>query len=369
MHEFDKFVMRLKEEFDCGTRAARNKEYHRVATAAARARKKGDMAKFLAPSKQLKLLPYTVRDSSYRRISYCRYADDWIIGVRGSLAETNQILDKCREFLASTLGLTLSPNKTKVTCLTKDKVLFLGAHILRGKISHTKEARRKVMMASGELKSKGLTQKRGMLLRLEAPIQRVRDKLTQAGFISQGRPNPKTVWIALNRDQIVSLYNSIIRGYANYYRFAANYGKLISFVRWVTFFSCARTLAAKENISVAKITGKYGINLGDGMKQTALIKPQYTNYSGAQRFLVNKMEPSEYIAALYARGKSMANLFSLSCSACGSTHKVEMPHARGVGDLNPAARPMDKLLAKANRKQIPLCRVCHMEAHRPKDGN
>jgi len=40
-----------------------------------------------------------------------------------------------------------------------------------------------------------------------------------------------------------------------------------------------------------------------------------------------------------------------------------MHHVRMMKDLSPKTKSLDALMAKANRKQIPLCRSCHMRYH------
>jgi len=70
-----------------------------------------------------------------------------------------------------------------------------------------------------------------------------------------------------------------------------------------------------------------------------------------------------------AKSISKASLEGLSCAACGSDYRVDMHHVRMMKDLNPKANPVDKIMAKRNRKQIPLCRECHMNHHRNKSGN
>lgn len=133
------------------------------------------------------------------------------------------------------------------------------------------------------------------------------------------------------------------------------------------FFSCARTLANKYGSTVAKVIKKYGLDFAKGEKKgIALIKPTYYNDLGINRFATgNNREPLSYIAALFAAGKSMASLNNLSCAQCGSNHKVEMHHIRALKDLKPEISHVDKLMSKARRKQIPLCRVCHMDTHHP----
>lgn len=62
-------------------------------------------------------------------------------------------------------------------------------------------------------------------------------------------------------------------------------------------------------------------------------------------------------------GLSRASLENLVCVICESEYRVEMHHVRMMKDLNPKARLTDKIMAKRNRKQIPLCRSCHIKHH------
>jgi hypothetical protein len=62
-------------------------------------------------------------------------------------------------------------------------------------------------------------------------------------------------------------------------------------------------------------------------------------------------------------GISLATLDKLPCRLCGSMYKVEMHHIRMIKDFNPKLSTLDVLMAKENRKEIPLCRECHMNVH------
>jgi nicotine oxidoreductase len=66
---------------------------------------------------------------------------------------------------------------------------------------------------------------------------------------------------------------------------------------------------------------------------------------------------------LYSKGISLASLDNLICSVCRSDYRVEMHHVRMMKNLSPKVKSLDALMAKANRKQIPLCRNCHMKYH------
>ena len=50
------------------------------------------------------------------------------------------------------------------------------------------------------------------------------------------------------------------------------------------------------------------------------------------------------------------------CSVCGETENVEMHHVRAIKDLK-NRNPTERIMMAINRKQIPLCRTCHLIAH------
>jgi group II intron reverse transcriptase/maturase len=63
-------------------------------------------------------------------VSYCRYADDFIIIVKGTREHAKTIRDQCRDFLAGDLKLTLNMEKTHITHVN-DGFTFLGHRIVR----------------------------------------------------------------------------------------------------------------------------------------------------------------------------------------------------------------------------------------------
>lgn len=51
------------------------------------------------------------------------------------------------------------------------------------------------------------------------------------------------------------------------------------------------------------------------------------------------------------------------CANCGESNHVEMHHVKHIKTINPRLSSFDKLLARINRKQVPLCRRCHLQVH------
>lgn len=346
MNQLDQFVENLASDFDKGVKPRLNNEYSAHASALARAKIKGDtdrMRSEMLAMRELSSIDFY--DPNFRRLYYVRYADDWIVGIRGSLEETKNILSQI-DLKLNEMGLTLSKEKTKITNINKDKVLFLGTSISR---SHH---RRYTMMHVGTSRRLGLG------IRLEAPLDRVRQKLTSAGFIRNGKPYPKFIWMSLNKDQILHLYNSVYRGILNYYSFAHNINQLNSLVGLILKESVTRLLAAKFSLNTrAQVYKKFGRLLGNQGKvkfHDPKIKVNIMNFKVGQNI--------DIIQGLFAQNKSLANLYNMLCAKCGSDYRVEMHHVKMMKDLD-SSKWADRQLAKANRKQIPLCRKCHMEHH------
>ena len=117
-------------------------------------------------------------------------------------------------------------------------------------------------------------------------------------------------------------------------------------------------LAAKFNLkSVAAVLDKFGLDL-KGEDRIAFVKPSYK--INVWDFKINV---SSNLNTLYATRISKASLQNLSCVKCGADENVEMHHVRMLNDLNPKLSELDKLMAKSKRKQVPLCRACHLKHH------
>lgn len=63
-------------------------------------------------------------------VAYCRYADDFVIIVKGNKAHAEAIREECQAFLEGTLRLTLNMGKTHITHVN-DGFTFLGHRIIR----------------------------------------------------------------------------------------------------------------------------------------------------------------------------------------------------------------------------------------------
>lgn len=62
-------------------------------------------------------------------------------------------------------------------------------------------------------------------------------------------------------------------------------------------------------------------------------------------------------------GISTISALGQACSNCGSNHKVEMHHLKHLRTINLKLSGFDQLMAKINRKQVSLCKNCHIQVH------
>src|SRR5260370_13439457 len=64
-------------------------------------------------------------DDEYKRLYFCRYADDFCIGIIGSRADAEQIRQEVRQFIEHHLRLTIAEEKSHIRH-SKKGVTFVG---------------------------------------------------------------------------------------------------------------------------------------------------------------------------------------------------------------------------------------------------
>ena len=347
MHQLDVFVDDLKSNFEKGKRARNTKEYDHHRYLMKKAKKENDLATLNALYKEnsnKEVMDF--KDPNYKRLLYVRYADDWVVGIRGNFEETKEILSEITRF-CNEIGLTVNKDKTKITNLNKDRAFFLGTNIFRSRV--TKKGPNKQLDSS--------TQRYNRQLRLTAPLDNIRNKLRQAGFLLGKKPTPRFLWLPLSHKEIILMYNSVLRGYINYYSFVHNYGAMTGMLNIILIRSAAALLAAKFKLgTTAKVFKKFGKRLEN--EGVSFIKLNYT--TDILRF---KIKADPIIKTQYASNLSKGSIENLPCAKCGSIYRVEMHHIKHMKNLNPKVSEIDRLMIRAQRKQIPLCRQCHMKHH------
>src|SRR5215467_14167431 len=132
LDRLDKFIEQtLLPAHNRGERRTPYRPYMRLWQRACRLEQKGERQAGSVLRKQMKTMPSRdADDPGYRRLRYCRYADDWLLGFTGPRQEAEQIKACIGQFLHDQLKLELSPAKTLITHGRTQAARFLGYQIV-----------------------------------------------------------------------------------------------------------------------------------------------------------------------------------------------------------------------------------------------
>ena len=301
------------------------------------------------------------------RLRYVRYADDWIVGVYGPLDFVSEIKNKIATFLNKELGLELSLDKTKITNLLHDKALFLGFYI---QIHRPKESNFHIRKIGDHFRKSKISHNRVWLL---VPVDRILNKLSDEGFLknySKGSvitTSAKTSWIFLSHRDIVARYNMLTRGLLRYYSIATNRSVFHLIVNYILRHSCAKTLARKFRLrSRNKVFKTFGYSLKtcEEPRISFYTEPHYKRLKKWPKH-ITATNPFEF---LNWRLRTQFHFWE-PCLICGTTENIEMHHVKHIRKSNQKAQGFTQLMSRLNRKQIPVCKNCHVQIHNGKyDG-
>ena len=367
LHELDKFVMKLKSEFDTPGVGQITPEYrelhneikrlsHRLTKVTGEEREMV-LAEYKPKRQKLMTIPCTAQTD--KKLKYVRYADDFLIAVKGNREDCQWIKSKLAEFIGDTLKMELSEDKTLITHSSKC-ARFLGYDVRVRRSGKIKRG------GPGHVKMRTLNGGVELLVPLN---DKIRQFVFTKGVAIQKEdgsmfPVHRKYLVGLTDLEIVSVYNAELRGICNYYGMASNFCKLHYFA-YLMEYSCLKTLASKHKTSLSKIidkfndgTGKWGVPY-----ETKLgIKRRYfANYADCK----GKGSATDYIsnAAVvygYAVNTLENRLKAKVCELCGTTESdhYEVHHINKLKNLKGKERWEIAMIAK-HRKTLVVCRDCH----------
>jgi len=359
MHQFDEFIVNhLQPKYTRGKTRRQPLEYKNTMSNSRYYSKKYDKSnnpRHLKLSqkyrKQAQKMPSVdSADPHFRRFTYCRYADDWLIGFAGPHTEALDIRESCKTFLES-IKLRLNMEKTLVTKASTG-CIFLGMKI-------------HIPVKQQRFRTKGsrLVQRAVLGVRINAPIKLIFKKLSQAGYCtpSGNKSQPRMALYVCEKDEMTEAYNKVLRGYLNYYSPCDNYPKLAGTLFYTLRSSLCKILAAKYKLRTVRATllkyGKYLQKSGKvsllNFKDQKIRFPLYKTNGTSEPRLRTLFQKASYTI----RGEA------LECVRCGSTYKVHMHHVRMIKDLIKHTDPISRAMIARKRKQIPLCQRCHVLQH------
>ena len=248
LDRLDKFVETvLIPEYTRGKLRARSPEYRKVERAIRRAREQGDRAQVRVLYRRLHSLPsQDPCDPGYRRLRYCRYADDMLLGLAGPKVEAEEIKARLAVFLRDDLKLELSPEKTLITHARSQRACFLGYEI--DVASSDRRTRR-----PSETDRRNRRSLNGTVV-LHVPAAVIKAK--SAPYMSRGVPACRNRMVNEADYSIVGRFGAEYRGLVQYYLLAGDVFRLHR-LRWVMETSMLETLACKHRASVSKMAARY----------------------------------------------------------------------------------------------------------------
>lgn len=125
-------------------------------------------------------LPSKSTNYQCTQLWYTRYADDFIIGVRGKKSAAVDLKTMVENFIRTELNLELNLEKTLITDAKKSRANFLGAE-LRVAVSITNEAKRTARTYKGGTRKVRIPSGKMLVL---APIEKLVKKLEDQGMCS-----------------------------------------------------------------------------------------------------------------------------------------------------------------------------------------
>ena len=370
LHELDEFVETLRTKRGKGKVKRPNLGYLQlqrrkhllVAQGKTRTREFKQTIKQLrqTPSKQLD-------DPDFIRIKYLRYADDWVVGICGSHSLAETIKQEIKTFLRESLKLTLSEEKTHITNARTEEAFFLGTTFKIGNGGEAKVAQQ--ISPTGKTFHRRST---GWETVMKAPLPRLIKRLSDKGFCTkQGEPRSKTGWTNLDTDQIINLYSAVNRGIQNYYRFVDNWAQL-NRIQYILELSLAKTLAHKFKITKPIVYKRFGKELAvvikgkDGKSDRKISFYRNRDWKKKRDAFQSGKRSDIDLVSTAARMRTRSKL-GQPCCICGeAAGQIVMHHVRHIRKLSHKreATGFNRVLRAMNRKQIPVCTICHGKIHR-----
>lgn len=374
LHELDLYVAELSKGFQKPYKSRITAEYSRLSGKMTRVKQKikkaeeaGNMAEKERLLKELKklhsqLLKTPCKSQTDKEIKYVRYADDFIIGVRGSREDCEEIKRKLSCFIRDSLKMELSEEKTLITH-SNTYARFLGYDM--------RIRRSNVIKPNG----RGTTQRTmSNHMELAVPLgDKIQPFLFKHGVVKQKEngelePVHRNDLLRLTDLEIVSAYDAELRGICNFYYLAGNFYKL-HYLSYLMEYSCLKTLAFKHRCTIGKIKEKFSDKKGGWCIPYETKKGMKYLYLSKHSDCAKGKEASDTIPGMtmihkHTRSTLESRLKAKTCELCGCTEsrQFEIHHVNKLKNLK-GKEPWEVMMIAKRRKTMVVCYECHKKIH------
>lgn len=374
LHELDLYVAELSKGFQKPYKSRITAEYSRLSGKMTRVKQKikkaeeaGNMAEKERLLKELKklrsqLLKTPCKSQTDKEIKYVWYADDFIIGVRGSREDCEEIKRKLSCFIRDSLKMELSEEKTLITH-SNTYARFLGYDM--------RIRRSNVIKPNG----RGTTQRTmSNHMELAVPLgDKIQPFLFKHGVVKQKEngelePVHRNDLLRLTDLEIVSAYDAELRGICNFYYLAGNFYKL-HYLSYLMEYSCLKTLAFKHRCTIGKIKEKFSDKKGGWCIPYETKKGMKYLYLSKHSDCAKGKEASDTIPGMtmihkHTRSTLESRLKAKTCELCGCTEsrQFEIHHVNKLKNLK-GKEPWEVMMIAKRRKTMVVCYECHKKIH------
>jgi group II intron reverse transcriptase/maturase len=285
-----------------------------------------------------------------RMISYCRYADDYVVVLcQHSKAEAQHLKTAMAQWLEEKLGLTQHPEKTHITHWDK-RFRFLGYDV------------------RGRRNPNGTH-----WLRLSIPPEKERTLKAKVKRLCRYTQIPEL-------DLFMSI-NALMRGWANYFRYAHNAPKRFRYLTGVVYWLTAHYLGRKHRRSIKQVMRThYGVDPASGKRAL------YTRSKGGKRvYIWNKLPQRRSLLSKgvgakdtqplpltsWAAGHSYEQRMEVRtrtaqrCDHCGNcSPQLAVHHPNRLGRRQKRRQGPANIIASGQEQHVKLlCPTCHKQHH------
>jgi group II intron reverse transcriptase/maturase len=376
LHELDCYVAKLCSDFERGKKRADNPAYVWDNNRKAGLNKKieretnTDIRNDLLNQKKelqrhMRTIPSANQyDGKYRRLRYCRYADDFVLSAICPKEEAEEIYKKIETFLKEELMLNTSKTKSGLKHNT-EVIRFLGYDITVKNTDRTV----KVTTKDGQHYTKRSLVGQIDLRIPEEKVKNFSDKKGYGNWITR-QAMQRGLLINVSDAEITLCYSAELRGIAQYYALASNFSHAMGKLRILWIQSYLKTMANKHKMSVQQVAtmlnrGSYMAVREKGktgkVREIKLFKPKDVK---REAIFDNKVDTPPLTLKYTGGSELLRRKNANKCEYCEKQGGYfEIHHVKKLANIKKGTQTWQRLMIARKRKTLVLCVECHDKLH------